>query len=81
MNVVVDYMGNLNPISGNSLDSFVSKATELECPAVLLPLFENHRELMYYPAPSLITDIVKYYNQNNKWDELKTFFNKINQKR
>jgi hypothetical protein len=73
-------MGNLNPISGNSLDSFVARALELGCPEKINPLLLNHRAMLYYPSPDLITEIARFYDKNNKWAELKAFYNSIGRK-
>ena len=58
-------MGNCNPLTGNSLDEYVAKAIELGCPSKLIPLFKNHRPLMYYPDPKLVSQIIHFYNDKN----------------
>ncbi len=80
LTIAADYMGNLNPISGNSLDAYVAKALELGCPEKINPLLSNHRAMMYYPLPELITEITRFYDINNKWAELKQFYNAIGRK-
>ena len=73
-------MGNLNPISGNSLDDFLAKAIELGCPNKLIPLISNHRSLMYYPDPTLILNIFKLYSETKNWAAMKVFYNTISRK-
>ena len=70
-------MGNLNPVSGNSLDALVAKALALGCPDKLHPLFANHRAMMYFPLPEYILEITKFYDKHNKWNEMLSFYNSI----
>lgn len=73
-------MGHQNRLSGNSLDEYLSKAIELSCPNKLIPLFTNHRSLMYYPDPNLILKIFKLYNDNKNWKDMKEIYNTISKK-
>lgn len=73
-------MGNNNPISGNSLDEYVSKSIDLGCPNKVIPLLKNHRALMYYPEPRLITKIMKMHHEAKNWAVMKEFYEVISRK-
>lgn len=73
-------MGHNNPLSGNSLDEYVSKAIDLGCPNKIIPLLENHRALMYYPEPRLMTNIMKIHHEAKNWAGMKEFYEAISRK-
>jgi hypothetical protein len=78
LNVIADYMGHMCPLNCNNLDDFVAKAIELKCPNSVIPVLKNHRALLYYPDPKLITDIIKFHI--NDWPSMKAFYNALNRK-
>ncbi len=72
-------MGHYTPLSSNNLDDYLSKAIELKCPNKLISLLKNHRQLLYYPDPSLIEDVFKLYNGGD-WAAMKEFYLAIGRK-
>lgn len=80
LNVIADFMGNHRPLNGNNLDDYLLKALELGCPNVALPLLKHHRPMLYYPDPEIITKIVKYFNSNKNWENLKLLYDTIGKK-
>lgn len=75
MNLVAEYMGHHNPLTGNQLDDLVKKSIQLDAVVKLIPLFKNHRALLYYPHPSLIEEIVENFYTKNDYKNLKEVFN------
>lgn len=73
-------MGNCCRISGNLLDDLVAKSLELKSPQKLNVLFKNHRALMYYPDPLLVTRIMQFYQNNKNWTQMKEFYDSISRK-
>ncbi len=80
LNIVAEYLGHQNRLSGNILDEYLKKAIELSCPNKLIPLLVNHRALMYYPDPNLILRIFKLYNDKKNWKDMKELYNTISKK-
>lgn len=80
LNLIADFMGNYCPLSGNRLDDYVARAIELNCPNKVLPLLINHRQLMYYPNPQLIEEIIKLHESKNDWTSMKAFYSAIARK-
>ncbi len=80
LNVIADYMGNMCPLKCTDLDKYVSKALELKCPNSVIPLLKNHRAMMYYPEPKLITQLFKFHETNKDWALMKTLFNALAKK-
>jgi hypothetical protein len=78
LNVIADFMGNMCPLNCSNLDDYVAKALELKCPNSVIPLLKNHRALLYYPDPKLITNIFKFFS--NDWAGMKTFYSAISRK-
>ena len=73
-------MGNCCRLSGNLLDDLVAKTLELKCPQKLNILLKNHRALMYYPNPKLITQIMQFYHSSKNWTQMKEFYDSIGRK-
>jgi len=80
LNVVADFMGNYCPLSGNNLDDYFSKAIELNCVKKIIPIFTNHRQLLYYPDPSLLEKAMIVFDENKDWESMKIFYQAISRK-
>ncbi len=68
------------PLLCTDLDQYVEKSIELKCPHAIIPLLKNHRALLYYPNPKVITKIFKFFADNKDWTNLKTMYNAIAKK-
>jgi hypothetical protein len=73
-------MGNFKPLNANNLDLFLNKALELKCPNKTLPLLKNHRAMLYYPNPKIITRIMTFHEENKDWASMKEFYSVIGRK-
>jgi hypothetical protein len=73
-------MGNMCPLSCTDLDDYVKKALELKCPNVVIPLLKNHRAMLYYPNPQIITNMFKFHEVNKDWEAMKKLYNAIAKK-
>jgi hypothetical protein len=80
LTLVAEFMGNLSPLSNRDLDKLLTKSLDMNCPNKMLPLLKNHRPLMYYPNPKLISKIVKFHSDKNDWPNLKLFYQTIGRK-
>lgn len=80
LNVVADFMGHRCALTGNNLDDLVKKSIRLNCPNKLLPLFKHHRQMLYYPDPKLIMEIINLHNENKDWVQMKEFYKTIGRK-
>ena len=56
--VICDYLGHQNRLTCKEIDKFLDKSLEAKCPEKAIPLLKNHRSLMYYPNPKIITNII-----------------------
>jgi hypothetical protein len=73
-------MGHLAPLTSSQLDRYLEKALDLKCPNVVIPVLKNHRALMYFPEPKIITNMFKFHQANKDWASMKTLFNAIYKK-
>jgi hypothetical protein len=73
-------MANMCPLKCSDLDEYVEKAIELKCPNEIIPLLKNHRAMLYYPDPKVITKLFKFYSEGSDWDGLKKMYNAIAKK-
>jgi len=46
------------------------KAVEVKVPTKVHDILSHHTYLMYFPHPSVITAIARYYSENNMMDEI-----------
>ena len=70
-------MGNNKPLSCKTLDEYVQKSIDLKCPLQTLPLLKNHRALMYYPKPEIISKIFKLFDELKDYESMKLFFSNL----
>jgi hypothetical protein len=70
-------MGHQFHLSCSQLDKYVEKAIELKCPNSVIPLLKNHRAMMYYPDPKLITQMFKQHQVNKDWASMKALFEAV----
>ena len=80
INMLCDYIGNYNSLSNRDIDRFVEKTANLKFAHKLNSIFANHRALLYYPNPKLLTKIMKQYDAEKDWEKIKAFYASIARK-
>ncbi len=80
LKVIADFMGHYVPLNGNNLDDYLLKAINLKCPNKLIPVLQNHRQLLYYPDPQLIERVFIMFDELKDWGSMKIFYQAIGRK-
>lgn len=77
MQILLDLYNNKQRLSNEEADKIAMKLLDIGRPEKMNDIFLNHIAFQYYPNPSLTSDFLQYYIDNNQYGWFLDFFKSI----